>query len=222
MVLREKSIKNYKVLQGFYRGRLSGEGGFPRREIFGMIKKQEEGGGAGMTRKEEREWAWFDGQFRRHYSTMLRLTARQLRDPARAEELVQDAFELFWQKRAQLREHPNPGGWLMKTLQFLIRNEARSAGERLTQPLDGMALERAGAAGAAGGGAAAGLGGGGAGAFDLVLRGRAELRGDRRPAGDLRVPVPHAPDPRPAALPGAVGGAGRPRRIRGQNFLNKF
>lgn len=40
-----------------------------------------------MTRKEEREWAWFDGQFRRHYSTMLRLTARQLRDPARAEEL---------------------------------------------------------------------------------------------------------------------------------------
>ena len=94
-----------------------------------------------MTRKEEREWAWFDGQFRRHYSTMLRLTARQLRDPARAEELVQDAFELFWQKRAQLREHPNPGGWLMKTLQFLIRNEARSAGERLTQPLDGMALE---------------------------------------------------------------------------------
>ena len=30
-----------------------------------------------MTRKEEREWAWFDGQFRRHYSTMLRLTARQ-------------------------------------------------------------------------------------------------------------------------------------------------
>ncbi|MBC5734722.1 RNA polymerase sigma factor [Lawsonibacter hominis] len=110
-----------------------------------MIKKQEEGGGAGMTRKEEREWAWFDGQFRRHYSTMLRLTARQLRDPARAEELVQDAFELFWQKRAQLREHPNPGGWLMKTLQFLIRNEARSAGERLTQPLDGMALERAAA-----------------------------------------------------------------------------
>ena len=84
-----------------------------------------------MTRKEEREWAWFDGQFRRHYPTMLRLTARQLRDPARAEE--------------------------------------------------------------------------------------------RRPAGDLRVPVPHAPDPRPAALPGAVGGAGRPRRIRGEkNFLKKF
>ena len=78
-----------------------------------------------MTRKEEREWAWFDGQFRRHYPTMLRLTARQLRDPARAEELVQDAFELFWQKRAQLREHPNPGGWLMKTLQFLIWSAPR-------------------------------------------------------------------------------------------------
>lgn len=68
---------------------------------------------------DEREW--FTDLYRR-YADMLARVGRRLLYPNAGEEdvaeLVQDVFLLLWNKREALREHPNPGGWLIQALKF--------------------------------------------------------------------------------------------------------
>lgn len=73
--------------------------------------------------------AWFDDLNLRCREKMIKVAAYRLRDHQMAEDLVQDVFELLWIKRdrPEMRNHPNPIGWLMKTLEFLINNEVKGA-----------------------------------------------------------------------------------------------
>ena len=48
-----------------------------------------------------------------------------LRDRNLAEEAVQDTFCLFCAKASDTLQHENPRGWLMRTLQNVIRNMQR-------------------------------------------------------------------------------------------------
>ncbi|MDR1329333.1 MAG: sigma-70 family RNA polymerase sigma factor [Oscillospiraceae bacterium] len=49
-----------------------------------------------------------------------------IRDYHRAEELVQDVFLLASQKIDSVMQSPNPRGWLVNALQFVLKREYRS------------------------------------------------------------------------------------------------
>lgn len=70
---------------------------------------------------------WFTDLYRLNASKMVRYAYAQLRRMEIAEELVEDAFVMLLRKQDQVAEHPNPSGWLWKTLQHLILTELRSA-----------------------------------------------------------------------------------------------
>ena len=68
----------------------------------------------------EREKWHIKKLFREQYTTMMQLTLRRLANKEQAEELVQSVFLLACIKSESFFEHPNPVGWLMKTMHFLI------------------------------------------------------------------------------------------------------
>ncbi len=49
----------------------------------------------------------------------------QLNSKSLAEEAVQETFRIAWNKVEQLLSSPNPNGWLMNTLKFVISNIKR-------------------------------------------------------------------------------------------------
>lgn len=68
---------------------------------------------------------WFTALYEQNASKMLRYASYQLRNASIAEELVEEAFVRLLQRREELWEHPNPAGWLWKTLQHLILTEVK-------------------------------------------------------------------------------------------------
>lgn len=50
----------------------------------------------------------------------------QLNSKSLAEEAVQETFRIAWIKIDQLMASPNPNGWLMNTLKFVISNTKRN------------------------------------------------------------------------------------------------
>ena len=79
---------------------------------------------------------WFTDLYRHNAPKMVRYAYAQLRRMEIAEELVEDAFVLLLRKQDQVAEHPNPSGWLWKTLQHLILTEVRAARNRVEVPLE--------------------------------------------------------------------------------------
>lgn len=79
---------------------------------------------------------WFTELYRLNAPKMVRYAYAQLRRMEVAEELVEDAFVLLLRKQEQVAEHPNPSGWLWKTLQHLILTEVRAARNRVEVPLE--------------------------------------------------------------------------------------
>lgn len=79
---------------------------------------------------------WFTDLYRLNASKMVRYAYAQLRRMEIAEELVEDAFVMLLRKQDQVVEHPNPSGWLWKTLQHLILTELRSARNRVEVPME--------------------------------------------------------------------------------------
>lgn len=79
---------------------------------------------------------WFTDLYRLNASKMVRYAYAQLRRMEIAEELVEDAFVMLLRKQEQVAQHPNPSGWLWKTLQHLILSEVRAARNRLEVPLE--------------------------------------------------------------------------------------
>ena len=69
---------------------------------------------------------WFTDLYRLNAPKMVRY----------AEELVEDAFVLLLRKQEEVVDHPNPAGWLWKTLQHLILTEVRMARNRMEVPLE--------------------------------------------------------------------------------------
>ena len=84
---------------------------------------------------------WFNELYLQNAARMVRYASAQLRSRAVGEELVEDAFVILLRKREELAAHPNPAGWLWKTLQHLLLDELKSARNRLEVPLDLGAAE---------------------------------------------------------------------------------
>ena len=79
---------------------------------------------------------WFTDLYRLNAPKMVRYAYAQLRRMEIAEELVEDAFVMLLRKQDQVAEHPNPSGWLWKTLQHLILTEVRLAKYHREIPLE--------------------------------------------------------------------------------------
>ena len=82
---------------------------------------------------------WFTALYERNALNMVRYAAYQLRSPALAEELVSEAFVRLLQHQEELQTHPNPAGWLWKTLQHLILTEVKLAKYHREVPLEDAA-----------------------------------------------------------------------------------
>ena len=63
--------------------------------------------------------------YEKYFSPMLTYAITVVDDLELAEEIVQDVFVIAWNKYEDLMLSPNPGGWLMNTTKFTIRNTLR-------------------------------------------------------------------------------------------------
>lgn len=70
---------------------------------------------------------WYDtvdkAERPRVYNYIFSLT----RDRALSEDLTQEVFETLWKQIEEIREHPNPVGWLIVTAQHKMENESKKA-----------------------------------------------------------------------------------------------
>ena len=80
--------------------------------------------------------AWFTALYERNAPKMVRYASYQLRSTFLAEELVEEAFVRLLQHQEELLRHPNPSGWLWKTLQHLILTEVKLAKYHREVPLE--------------------------------------------------------------------------------------
>ena len=80
--------------------------------------------------------AWFTALYERNAPKMVRYASYQLRSTFLAEELVEEAFVRLLQHQEELLRHPNPSGWLWKTLQHLILTEVKLAKYHREIPLE--------------------------------------------------------------------------------------
>lgn len=92
---------------------------------------------------------WFETLYAQHAQALLAMGRCMLTgDADAATDVVQDVFLLAWERRAELREHPNAGGWLMQALKYRMRglgNKSRRRRAHLAFSLDEKpALEWAG------------------------------------------------------------------------------
>ena len=85
--------------------------------------------------------------YRANYAMLTQLAIRRSASKEQAEELVQSVFMLACVKSTELLHHPNPVGWLVKTMQFLILKmqqakqcEAVSLDECYAEPAAAMEL----------------------------------------------------------------------------------
>lgn len=74
--------------------------------------------------------------YRREYSTLFRVAFRLTGSQEDAQDMIQKVFLLAISQQEELMAHPNPGGWLMVTLNHLVKNERRRMAHRAEVPLD--------------------------------------------------------------------------------------
>ena len=67
---------------------------------------------------------------------MLKFAYRMIGSIETAQDLVHETFMLALFNQDKLADHPNQGGWLMKTLRNLILNERRRIERHATVPLE--------------------------------------------------------------------------------------
>lgn len=73
--------------------------------------------------------------FRREYAVLFKLAYRLTGDSWLAQDLVQETFLLAVTHFNALADHPSPGGWLTKTLYYLVKNERRRVARHPEIPL---------------------------------------------------------------------------------------
>ncbi len=73
--------------------------------------------------------AWLTALYQQHYALLYRLGSAFLGIGENRqdiiEEQIQEVFLLAWQKRARLRGHPNPGGWLVEAFRRCLQSRCR-------------------------------------------------------------------------------------------------
>lgn len=68
---------------------------------------------------------WFEHLYREYFELLYRRAVIALKNPARAQDVVQDTFHEALRHIDKLMVHKNPGGWLMQTLKHKIRDSER-------------------------------------------------------------------------------------------------
>lgn len=83
---------------------------------------------------------WFETLYARHAQALLAMGRCMLTGDADAvTDVVQDVFLLAWERRAELMDHPNAGGWLMQALKYRVQglgNKSRRRRAHLAFSLD--------------------------------------------------------------------------------------
>lgn len=74
--------------------------------------------------------------YRQEYSTLYRVAYRLTGCQEDAQDMIQKTFLLAISQQDELGHHPNPGGWLMVTLNNLVKNERRRMANRVEVSLE--------------------------------------------------------------------------------------
>jgi len=68
----------------------------------------------------------FEALYYDNYKKLMLRAVAMLKDPGWAEEVVQDTFCTAWKHRERLLDHKNPGGYLMTTLKYKVKECKRA------------------------------------------------------------------------------------------------
>lgn len=80
----------------------------------------------------------FRSLYEAQYEKMIRFAYRMIGNIESAQDLVQEVFLLALFHQIDCSTHPNPEGWLMKTLKNLILNEQHREQRHLKVPLESI------------------------------------------------------------------------------------
>lgn len=72
---------------------------------------------------------FIEGLHRKYFKKLTLYAVSALEDSDRAQDVVQDAFHEAVLQIDTLMTHENPGGWLMQTVKYKVRNSERSRHE---------------------------------------------------------------------------------------------
>ena len=144
---------------------------------------------------------WVHQLYIQYAPDLYRIAKYRLQDPEAAYDLTQEVFLTLLDKGEAMKDHPNPGGWLMVTFRHKLGHEfdrraARAQHEAPDQALAWLAAPRPAGRGDPGRGPPPAAEPAGQGAAKNGLRRGPELPGDE--------PPPERP-PRPPAAPGSIG-----------------
>lgn len=90
-----------------------------------------------MRQVADRDERAFDLLFQRHRGAVLRRLLRIVRDPSRADDLLQEVFLRLWTRGSQWSGRGAPRAWLMQIATRLALNDLRAGRRRRQRPLEG-------------------------------------------------------------------------------------
>jgi RNA polymerase sigma factor (sigma-70 family) len=90
---------------------------------------------ASIPRGRRRSDAAFDVLYRECWPRAVAAAVRMTQDRGRAEELAQEAFTRAYDRWRQVRKHPAPDAWILRTVNNLAIDDARRRVRRPTAPL---------------------------------------------------------------------------------------
>jgi RNA polymerase sigma-70 factor (ECF subfamily) len=86
-----------------------------------------------VARARAGDLAAFEELYREHAGRVYAICLRMTADPARAEELTQEAFVRAWERLGSFRGSGEFGGWLRRLVINVVLAERRSRGRRLAR-----------------------------------------------------------------------------------------
>lgn len=75
--------------------------------------------------------SFFEGLYYQYFKRLMVYANTALGDPERAQDVVQDTFHEALRRIDVVSVHENPGGWLMQTLKYKIRESERDRQRQL-------------------------------------------------------------------------------------------
>ena len=84
---------------------------------------------------------FLEKMYREYWDRLLRCACARLRSTGQAQDIVQDVFHEAINQRETFLHHPNPGGWLRKTLQHKISHALSHRAVRARRDAGAEALD---------------------------------------------------------------------------------
>ena len=82
--------------------------------------------------------AWVQKLYRYNAPKLYKVVLRRLEDAEAAQDIVQEAFLALIEKIELVKCHPNPVGWLMKAVHFLILQTISTNQNRVDHEVEKM------------------------------------------------------------------------------------